>query len=452
MSQNTDKNNKILIGLGAIGKSFLRILKENDMFDVEEFYCIDCTDEARSYFISMGGMDSHYISCKLERDNYRSVLDMSSQGDYILDFAINVKNLDLLDYCMKNRIHYLSLADASWFPDPTWINTYQHYKDYRNIRSNLDDNTFPTCVVEFGMNPGLVSCFMKQCIDDIVEKDQSPYVSRNRKKLQALLDENKYNEVARKLEIKYVVEIDNDNQQFAIEESEGTVYSPWCPFAYHMETLSAPEIYFGTKKEFYLHDYLSDCDPKDYFVALTKSGIDCREYIYSPQGAVDGFLSTHEEIFSMGDFLRFKSYKPTVYFVYSPCEIAERTALSCRNLNEAGYEILEQRTYKSGGESIGIIIQGKRFETRYYGNYLDGQGLSETATVLQVSASAYAAYRYMLKHPDSGLLFPEDLPHKETLSIARKYLKEYISTTCPDISPKLGIEPREKKKKTLKTK
>ncbi|MDE6743909.1 MAG: saccharopine dehydrogenase NADP-binding domain-containing protein [Lachnospiraceae bacterium] len=436
---------KIIIGLGAVGKSFLRIIKENDMFHSEEFYCIDYTDEAGEYFTCMGGRDSHYISCKLERDNYESALNIAEQGDYILDFAINVKNLDMLDYCMRSKIHYLSLADASWFPDPAWINTFQHYKDYRNIRKNIKDNTFPTCIVEFGMNPGLVSCFMKQCIDKIIEKDESSYISKHREGLKKLLEENKYNEVAMKIGLKYVVEIDNDNQQFNVTEEEKTVYSPWCPFAYHMETLAVPEIYFGTKREFYLHDYLSDCDHKDYFVALTKTGITCREDIYSPQGKVNGFLSTHEEIFSMGDYLRVNKYKPTVYFVYSPCELAEKTALACMNINEANYQILNQSDYLSGGESIGVILQGKRFKTRYFGNYLSGEGLAETATVLQVSASAYAAYKYMLEHPDNGLMFPEDLPHRDLLNTARRYLKEYIDVECPSISPQYGLEPREKK-------
>lgn len=92
----------------------------------------------------------------------------------------------------------------------------------------------------------------------------------------------------------------------------------------------------------------------------------------------------------------------------------------------------------SGGESVGIVIQGKRFKTRCYGNRLDTSELDETATILQVSASAYSAFEYMMKHPDDGIVLPEDVDENEVLETARRYLKEYVTFPCDKVKITLG--------------
>ncbi|MGN0346704.1 MAG: saccharopine dehydrogenase NADP-binding domain-containing protein [Lachnospiraceae bacterium] len=467
----------LLIGLGAIGKSFLRLLKENELFDPDEFYCTDCNSQTKDYFLQMGGFASHFLSVKIEKDNYMTILDGIETEGFVLDFGNDIKNLEMLEYCLQKGIHYLSLADASWYPDPTWVNTYRHYIEYRKIRQKYPSAALPTCIVEFGMNPGLISCFLKQCIDDIVAYDDSAYIRRHRRILSELLEQQKYNIVAKKLGIRYIVEIDNDTQHFSVstpagedafmrsgedsstrsgedafmrsgedssicsgEAAELVVSSPWSPCAFHMEMLSAPEISYGTKKDFLRHRYLSDYNIADGFAALTRSAVNCRETIFSPQGEVNGVLSTHEEIFSMSDYLKYKRYKPTAYFVYSPSEQAFQSVLSSISSEKVQYHLFTKNEYIDGGESVGIILQGKHFKTRYYGNYLESTGLPETATVLQVSASAFAAYCFLLENPSCGLLFPEELPHTEILSCAKKYLKEYISTECPDVTPSHGLD------------
>ena len=94
----------------------------------------------------------------------------------------------------------------------------------------------------------------------------------------------------------------------------------------------------------------------------------------------------------------------------------------------------------SGGESVGVIVQGKKFHARYYGNYLDSNMLSETATILQVSASAFAAFQYMRDNPNEGVLFPDDLDHKTVFRTVAPFLGEFLSVECPEVCLNLGIE------------
>ena len=100
--------------------------------------------------------------------------------------------------------------------------------------------------------------------------------------------------------------------------------------------------------------------------------------------------------------------------------------------------MLDIDAWSSGGESVGIILQGKKFHSAYFGNYLGSEGLEETATIVQVGAAAFSAYIYMINHPRSGFLFPEDIEEEEVLESAKNYLKKYIFQKCPPVHPHFG--------------
>lgn len=429
----------LIIGLGMVGKSFLRLLIENNLFRAETFYCLDNDISACASFIEAGGEEKHFILETLASDNYASVLSFLSEGDFVFDFACDVRNIDLLLFALEKRIHYLSTADSGWDVfDPNWTSAHQHFLEYVKIRKNAPKPS-PTSIIEFGMNPGLVSCFVRKCLESIVESDTGVYVTKHRKKLLSLLKKRQYNIVAKKLRVEYVIEVDNDNQEFINQDiSKPTVLSPWSPRAFLAEALSCPEVMFSNRKQFYQYESVRDCDFKDLYVSIKKQGIDCTERLFSPQGMTVGHLLTHEEVFSFARFLRCFGYRPTVLFVYSPCKIALSSVVANSEERDVDYQKLSRDRYISGGESVGVIIQGRRFNTRYYGNYLESLDIPETATILQVSSAVFSAFQYMRKHPLEGMLFPEELDSDEILAYARLYLKEYISVPCPDVVPNLG--------------
>jgi len=84
----------------------------------------------------------------------------------------------------------------------------------------------------------------------------------------------------------------------------------------------------------------------------------------------------------------------------------------------------------NGGEAVGIVIDGKNFATRYFGNALLSPLDDDTPTILQVSASAYSAFRYMLDNPNKGFLFPEEVDDEQILKYAKPHLKGYESFEC----------------------
>lgn len=424
----------LIFGLGAVGFSFLKKIKENGLFEPEDFYCIDKSEIAKEDFIKIGGKSYNFSLDKITKDNYLEYLKTLSEGDYLLDFCIDIKNLEMLEYCLKHNIHYLSTADSSWNPDPTWTSDHQHFLEYIKLREKYKDKQ-NTCLVLFGMNPGLVSLFAKKCLKEIIKNDKDNYIKFNRTKLNKLLEEGKYGLVSKKIGVTDIQEIDNDNQVTNIPYDESICYSTRNCWAYYYETVSSPEIAFGNKKRFYKCKKIYDCDTKDLYLSLYKSGYEYPVTTFSSQGEVTGHISTHEEIFTIRNYFTYKNYRPTVHFVYSPNEYAIKSVKRFKFYSPTNLHLINKNEIIDGGESVGIIIQGKKFSTRYFGNYLKtNEIVDETATIRQVSASSYAGFVYMLKHEQEGLLFPEDLDEEYVLDIAKKYLNEYISVEIPKIN------------------
>ena len=429
--------NYYIWGLGEVGFSFLRKIKEEGMFDPALFYCVEPNIDRKELFLKEGGLEDHFYNDKITRENYLSYLSKLQEGDYLLDFAIDIKNLEILEYCLIHKIHYLFTADSSWDPDPDWISNHQHYLEYLKLKDKYK-NFKTTSIISFGMNPGMVSLFAKQCLIDIVEFDSSLYVLRNRKKLKKLLSNNQFGKVAKLLKVTHIQEIDNDDQQASIEFQKDIIYSTWNPSAFFCETISAPELALGTMKEYLGYEKIYDCDINDLFLSIYTGAFDCPEESFSPQGFVTGHITTHEEIYTIRRYFTYGRYKPSVYFVYSPCDFSMKSIEVNDDINILKDHLITKDEISSGGESVGIIIQGKRFNTRYFGNYLKTNDFDESATILQVSAGSFAALKYMMNHPNEGMLFPEELETKEVLEYAQKYLKQYLSMECPKIQMNLG--------------
>ena len=294
-------------GLGGVGLSFLEKIIDNNLFDSNNFYCVEPNETKRNVFINLGGLKDHFFIDYIKQENVYSYLSKLDKDDFLFDFAINIKNLDVLKYCLQHGIHYLTTADSSWNPDPDWISDHQHFLEYSKLRDNSKPGT-PTSLYLFGMNPGLVSCFAKKCIKEIVTYDNSIYVSIHRKQLQRLLNEKKYNFVCKKIKVTDIQEVDNDNQETFVPFEEDTCYSTWNTWGFYYETISSPEIAFGNKRRFLSYKDIEDVDINDLFLSLADCGFEYEEKTYSPQGDVLGHISTHEEVFTIRKYLTYKAY------------------------------------------------------------------------------------------------------------------------------------------------
>ena len=430
----------VLFGLGMVGTSFLKIIKKEGMFVPESWYAVDKCKSRAEVFASVGGLPSHYLTVNIKLKEYEPIFSLLDEGDYLLDFSSCQSNTDLLQICIEKNIHYLSTCSLPYEAPHESVPDYHDFCAYRDIKKHKKLSP-ATSIIEFGMNPGMVSCFAKQAIKEIIKNDKGDFVNKHRTELQSLLDNGKYAEVAQRLEVDIIHISDIDVTELNFTPQENTVYSTWNVEAFCKETTAPSEMSLGTCADAEnLRSITQEYNPQDGFFLSHELSIHSRERSYSPYGSFTGYIVPHEEIYTISQFLSIYendrlTYKPSVYFVYLPCPASEKCLFEGFSDEFEGMNthLITSEDIAKGGEAVGIVIAGKNFTTRYFGNKLEAPLDEETPTILQVSASSFAAFRYMLDYPDKGFLFAEELDDEKILEYARAYLKEYISFECPPL-------------------
>ena len=154
-----------------------------------------------------------------------------------------------------------------------------------------------------------------------------------------------------------------------------------------------------------------------------------------PSGEILGMVIRHGEAFSISDFLTVNDefgnveYRPTVHYAYCPCDgaVASLHELRMRNYElQPKWRILKDDIV-SGRDELGVLLMGHDFTSWWTGSLLDIDEArrkvpGQSATTLQVAASAMGAVAWMMRNPRRGVCLPEQLPHEEILNFARPYL------------------------------
>lgn len=145
-------------------------------------------------------------------------------------------------------------------------------------------------------------------------------------------------------------------------------------------------------------------------------------------------LVTHDEVFSIADYLSIRRdgsflYRPSVMFVYHPCDDAMLSALE---LEGRGWSLQKSRRrlgtdIVSGMDELGVLLAGHERNAYWYGSQLTIEEARRhvsyaNATSVQVMAGAIAAILWAIRHPRRGVVEPDDMGYEECLEAALPYL------------------------------
>lgn len=455
----------VQFGFGAVGKSFFEKIKKEIKFNENKYFVITRDKDEFQAFVNLDGMVENFIVAEVTKDNFKEVFEKYLEdGDLLIDFADTVGTKDILKWCIEKNIMYLNTGEADW-PE-NWYSIFNENQIKRKIQEeyNKQDKKYPI-VLQHGNNPGLVSHFVKAGIEYIVNNQY-----RWNKKYKQLLKENKFNELAYELKIKMIHVNDIDLQAVNQEYKDDTLYSTWCIDSFFFEMLSEATLNIGTHENV---NYENECrylDKEKGFLEFKKMAADTKCRTYYPNGEFEGFLVPHEETITIAQGLEFKNnndviYRPSVMFLYSPCEYAKNYFKNSKlnnypnpdpdkpqdseNTNEPiivrGYkypnnaEIVYQENINSGTEYVGVLLLGDNFNPVWVGNRIEPKFLYknkkdsywQTPTITPVAMSALAAVSWMLKNKESGgIYFPDEIiDYKYILKIAEKYISKTIYKT-----------------------
>ena len=260
------------------------------------------------------------------------------------------------------------------------------------------------------------------------------------------------------LDLKEIHVNDNDYQEIKDKFDEDKLYSTWSVDSFFFEMLSEATAVIGTGEKL---DY-----EKDGFLEFKDLAIDKVGKTYYPKGKFEGFLVPHEETITIAKSLEVKNgeeviYRPTVIFLYSPCDYAVRYLEKARVNNYLhpdknkpqddnisiirGFkypkrdEIVYKENIKRGTEYVGVLLLGSKFNPVWVGNRIKKNFLYkdkkasfwQTPTITPVAMSALAVTCWMIKNKDKGgIYFPDDIKdYKEIIKFAEKYISKTIYKT-----------------------
>lgn len=424
----------VMVGCGSIGQAVLPLLR-NHLKDIEGRIIVLSASEAGRRIATRQGAD--FIHVILTPGNYRTLLAKHlSAGDLLLNMSVDVSSLDLIRFCAEVGALYVDTSIEPWpgvFDNPM---LELHERTNHAIRTKMlalaaelgPDS--PTAVVDHGANPGLVSHFMKRAL---LELDRELRNGRAQPTTQA-----QWAALARDLGITTIQISERDTQASQRLKRQGEFINTWSIDGFVDELMQPVELAIGTAEK-RLPEGACEHAPGSGTVYLQRPGASTFALSWVPSiGSFQGMLVTHDEIFSIADYLSVRTpdglaYRPTVMFVYHPCDDA---MLSAWELEGNGWSMQAKRRLLNndiveGMDELGVLLAGHRRNAFWYGSQKNIHQARQhveyaNATTLQVVAGTLAAVLWAIEHPARGVVEPEAMDHEHCLDTAGHYLGKMV--------------------------
>ena len=438
-------NNIYILGCGAIGKAMIYML--NKLFkDINPNITVidkfDLKEHVKSYIDA--GMK--YIQEEITKYNYKTLLNKLQKDDLIIDCAYGMCTVDFILLCQEKECRYICSAVDQWdyknYNHAVDASLHNKIKNILNTNKSIQNKNF-NAVIAMGANPGNVSIWTKLGLDMINHDYKHKY--------------NSYAELAEKLKVQTIHISERDGQLNTDPKKPNEYCNTWSTDgeSYYEEALGFSEGSWGTHE---LTVPINMMSMKDNLFALDKISCFTQAQSYVPlYGTFVGNIIPHEESITIGNMLTVKEdgnirYKPSVYYVYHPCNDARQ---SLEEMKEKNYEY--QKYYRlltneisTGRDELGVTFFLENGDVYWIGSLMSVEEARDiygneynkyiNATIVQVIAGYVSGILYMLdlaKNPANnynGVMFAEDLPYKEILRYSFPFLGDFVFRKIKDFS------------------
>lgn len=435
------KGKLLVLGFGLIGKGLIPLLLRHINLDCSKITIIDAENDgkeeiARKYNI-------RFRQVIITKGNYKNeILKHIGQDDLLINVSSHVSTIDLVVLCQEKRILYVDTALEGWVHDDMPDNSknmseccqFVRREQLKNMKNNQGKKA--TALIAHGANPGLISSLLKEALLKIA-KDTGLEVKPSTRQEWASLAQN--------LGIKTIQISERDTQSTAIPKQNNEFINTWSIPAFHEELIAPSEVGWGTHeidfpKDARRHQTLNQCA-----IYFTKPGCVVKARSWSPNSDVFiGNVISHEEVISIADYYTVLDhassehplYRPTVFFVYHPCNDA---VISIREMMANNYKLhqnhrqIVDEIQQGGRDELGVLIMGQKNGAFWYGSNLSvdrARGLApfNNATSLQVASGILAGIAWVINNPRKGVTEPDETDFEQILSIAKPYLGEVFGT------------------------
>lgn len=444
----TKFNGKILvIGCGSVSQCAIPLLLKLIRMPPENITIMDYVDN-RARVRAPLTQGVRYVMEKITKDNYAQLLKQYvGAGDVIIDLAWDISTCAMLEWCHNHRVLYMNTSFELWSAyhgadgkHPTELTLYARHMTLREMVREWADPKGATAVLDHGANPGLVSHFTKQALEDIAGKilAEKPKDPRRFELEQALASQN-FAKLAQSTGVKTIHISERDTQITNIPKEVDEFVNTWSILGMHEEAIAPAELGWGTHERYIPQGAMTHRRGPRNQICLRTKGMNTWVRSWVPCGEIKGMVIRHGEAFSISEYLTIWDgdralYRPTVHYAYCPADVAIN---SLYELEMRQYELQPRLRIladeiTSGRDELGCLLMGHDFNSWWIGSLLDIEETrrlvpGQNATTLQVAISAVATAIWMIQNPNEGICLPDQLPHKQILEIAKPYLGPFIS-------------------------
>jgi homospermidine synthase len=423
----------LIIGFGCIGQGVLPLLLRHIGIAPRQIHIVTASIDGAEIAAEYG---VGFTQQEVTRDNWRKILaERLGAGDFLLNLSVNVGSVDLISWCQGQGVLYLDACIEPWAGgyydtsvSPGMRSNYALREAARALRGRSDT----TAVLTHGVNPGLVSHFVKQALLNLAA-DLLPGAA-------APADRQGWAELARRLDVRAVHIAERDTQVARRPKERGEFVNTWSVEGFVGEGCQPAELGWGSHERHWPgggHRHEFGCDSA---IWLERPGAGTRVRSWTPlEGPYLGFLVTHGESISIADYLTVRddgrlAYRPTVHYAYHPCNDA---VLSLHELAGRAWQIqpqwrlLKGEDIASGMDELGVLLMGHARGAYWYGSRLtNDQAVTlaphNNATSLQTAAGVLAGVVWAMNNPTAGILDPDEMGFEETMEVALPYLGDMV--------------------------
>ena len=443
-------NNKIyLIGFGAVGRPLLWLLLK--MLDINSLN-ITIIDE-KNILDDIANISSLKFNIKsnieLTEYNYREIFADIKPNDIIIDAAVSINSLDMIKFCqevgasyinsaLSNEWMYTTLKSKQVPPKTPTESIYHVHKTLEELNKSFNVKKC-NCIIGMGCNPGNVSLWTKIGLIKIAQEQNNTYL---------LKKEIKYNELAQQLGVQVIHISEKDTQVINNPKKINEYCNTWSgtSLSYYDEAIASVEISLGTHEINNLFkNYLFK---NNEYLIFKKMGLYTYAQSWIPfYNKFIGNLICHDESYTIGKKLTVYNkneiiYKPSIYYVYQPCDAAILSIEELKERNEKYQDNTRLLTSEiiDGNDILGLTFFLENRKIYWIGSTL---GINETrditnneinnyinATLLQVIVGYMTGIIHIINLNNNnikkGLIEPDELPVGDLIQYQLPFLGDFI--------------------------
>jgi homospermidine synthase len=405
----------VLIGYGSIGQALTPMLRRHfpEVASIRAFAADDDgVDVAKRYGVL-------FALHPLNADNFRRVLtETLAPGDLLINVSVKVSSLALMTWCQENRVMYLDTCLEPW--EGGYENGQLTNYALRMGAMRLRGKGRVTALVANGANPGLITHFVKKGLEELARIKGVRFCGNHAK-------------LAMDLGVSTVQIAERDTQDDGRRTPRDTFVNTWSVDGFMAELCHQPvEMGWGSHER--ARDDVLELDGAGSVTMPGRTGLDTRVRSWVPSvGEQEAHLVTHHEAHSIAEMLTVRehgslTYRPTVYYAYRPCgkamEMIDRLRSKAENPGEVERVVMQDPV--AGQDELGALLVHAT-GAYWYGSSLtveQARSLAphNNATSMQVVSTIVASIKWMLLHPDEGVIESEDVDHHFVLNECLAYL------------------------------